>query len=333
MTPGGSLLILLALLAAGCGDDTHTAGPPPGGAGTRVALAAPEAVLLDGEGNLYVSEFDGARVVEIAPNGKLTVVAGTGFGRDGYSGDGGPATSAQLSKPGGLAFDPDGHVVIADHGNDAIRTVDDDGVITTLAGSRAAHLDDPIGIAFGDDGALWIVDEQNGRVVRLTISGRVSTVAGSLGHPSHLVIGGAGTAVFSDFTANRVYRLDAEGLLTPLAGTGTAGFGGDGGPARRARLRFPTGLALARDGTLYVTDTDNQRVRRIDPDGVITTFAGSGVKGFAGDGGPATAAELNAPAGLALDDAGNLYIADQGNDRVRRVDTNGVIDTVAGNGR
>jgi sugar lactone lactonase YvrE len=342
-------VVMLALIA-GCGGGSTTqaaAGPGPGGEATLVRVAAPEALALDVKGNLYVSEFDGHRVDRIAPDGTLQVVAGTGAA--GFSGDGGPPTKAQLNAPTGLAVTDDGRPRVADHHNNRLRVVDPDGDISTLRGSVAAELYDPIGIALADDGAVYVADELNARVVRIGSSGEVALVAGGpsadlrpgdghpaaqavLQHPSYLVLDAVGNLFFTDFLDNRIRKVDRNGVITTIAGTGLAGFGGDAGPATAAKLNFPTGLAIDADGNLFVSDANNNRVRRIDRDGVITTVAGTGVAGFGGDGGPATGARLNAPAGLAFDAAGNLYVADQGNDRVRRVDLDGVITTVGGGG-
>jgi sugar lactone lactonase YvrE len=185
-------------------------------------------------------------------------------------------------------------------------------------------------------------------VVRIERSGKVVVIAGGdeaslqpgdggpatkavLQHPSYLVLDAAGNVLFTDFLDNRIRKVDRHGVITTVGG-GSAGFSGGGGSATKAALNFPTGLAIDPDGNIYISDADNNRIRRIDGNGVITTVAGTGDGGFGGDGGPATEARLNAPSDLAFDGAGDLYIADQGNDRVRRVDTKGVITTVAGGG-
>ena len=344
------LLGCTAVLAA-CGGGSPAAaagsGPTAGGAATHARIRAPEAVALDADGDLYVSEFDGNRIDEIKPDGTLTVFAGTGSA--GLSGDGGPAVKAELNAPGGVVIAADGRLLIADHHNNRIRVVDQGGAITTLHGSVTAQLADPIGLALAGDGSVYVADELNARVLRIEPSGKVVIVAGGAGaslhpgdggpaikaalqHPSYLVLDATGNLLFTDFLDNRIRMVDRNGVITTIGGTGSAGFAGDGGSATAAELNFPTGLALDAEGNLFVSDADNNRVRRIDRDGVITTVAGDGAAGFGGDGGPATVAKLNAPSDLAFDGAGNLYLADQGNNRIRRIDADGVITTVAGRG-
>jgi hypothetical protein len=324
----------LALLfaASGCSGKSAALGPGPGGAATRAKLAAPEALLLDSKGNLYVSEFYGARVVRIAPDGRLTVVAGTGTA--GNAGDGGRAVAARIGKPTGLAFDSAGNLAIADYANDVIRSVDTAGVISTL---DAGRLKQPVGLVFNDDD-LYIADAGDGRVKKIAASGLHVTVVEGV-RPAYLVLDRARNLVLSDSRGNVVNQIGQDaivsrraGTLSALAGTGKPGSGGDGGPALEAGLNVPYGLAIDHQDNLYVADRSNNRVRKIDREGIITNVAGTGAQGFGGDGGPATAAKLNSPVGLAIDAAGNLYIADQGNDRVRRVDADGVITTVAGGG-
>jgi len=325
------------LLLAGCGSGSpEVSGPAPGGAAMQAAVESPEALAIDGHGNLYVSELDGNRVDRIAPDGTFAVVAGTGAA--GFSGDGGPATKAELNEPTGLAVAEDGALLVADHRNNRIRAIDDRGAIHTVFGSDRAGLRAPVGIAVTDDGSLVVADELNARVIRLDSEGTVHRVAGgraarsALSHPSYVVVDRDGSVVFSDVVANRVRRVDESGLMTNVAGSGEGGSAGDGGMAVAAELDYPTGLAFGPDGSLYVSDTNNSCVRRVDSNGTITTIAGFGTQGFSGDGGPATDEELDSPAGLAFDAAGNLYIADQRNNRIRRVDTHGVIETVAGTG-
>ena len=326
---------------------------------TDVILLAPEDVAFDASGVLYISEFEGNRIDRIGDGSELQVVVGTGSA--GYSGDGGPAFHAELAAPTGIAFNAAGILLLADHHNGCIRTVDAAGIIDRLWGACGtvgysgdggpaldAEMDDPIGVAIDGDGRLWISDELNGRVRRVNVDGSIETVAGGgtvkpanakdgtpattlrLSHPSYLAIDDSGNVYLSDFAANVVMRIDPSGGATRVAGTGRAGSGGDGGPATEAELNFPTGLALDGSGNLYISDAENHEIRMVDADGIITTFAGTGEAGYSGDGGPAVEAQLQAPAGLAFDPSGRLVIADQGNDLVRIVDDAGVITTIAG---
>jgi sugar lactone lactonase YvrE len=330
---------------------------------TEFSLQAPESLLFDEQGNLYVSEFEGHRVVRVDAAGYLKVVAGIGL--PGFSGDGGPATTAELDSPCGLVFTQSGDLIVVDHGNGRIRAIAPDGTIRTIAGNGRtpathglsngserfalkARLDDPIGIALDKQGDLILADELNGLVREISADGRIATLAGggiasgdvhdrvlatdlSLEHPSYVVILSDGDVAFSDNVGNAIWEVDAHGRASRIAGTGVGDYSGDGGPATDAELNFPTGMALGPDGVLYVSDADNNVVRAIDLSaGTISTVAGTGDAGFSGEGGPATQAQLNAPAGLAFDAQGNLFIADQGNDVVRRVDSSGTITTIAG---
>ena len=237
-----------------------------------------------------------------AGSGVITTVAGTGV--RGFGGDDGPASSARLDSPKGIAVDRLGNLYVADFWNHRIRKVTRDGVISTFAGSGEQ--------GFGGDG------------------GPAATA--QLNNPGALTLDALGNLYLTDHGNYRVRKIDSSGVITSVAGTGVQGFAGDGGPAVSAQLNDPAGLATDRAGNLYVADFGNARIRKVSPDGVITTVAGSGTAGFAGDGGPATAARLDGPLGLAVDAAGNLYLADFYSHRMRKVDAAGVITTVAGNG-
>lgn len=355
-------VVLVATALSRASASPEAPAPSAGATALGTEFLAPEDVAFDVSGNLYVSEFLGHKVDRIDPAGSVSVVAGTGV--QGYSG-GGPATEALLNMPTGLFFRPNGDLVIADHRNHCIREIDAASVISTIAGSCTKHgtkgdggpavdakLNDPIGITQDAAGNVYIADEQNALVRRIDTSGIITTFAGGgktpvvgapdgtlatslrLSHPSYVVVDAGGNVYFSDFLANEVLRVDLSGRITRVAGTGAAGFSGDGGPATAAALDFPTGLAL-HHGRLYISDANNNRVRMVDGHGIITTVAGTGPVGFdaatyGGDGGPATAAHLNAPAGLAFDAFGDLVIADQGNNCVRLVTRTGTITLLAG---
>ena len=230
---------------------------------------------------------------------RIFPIAGTG--EAGYSGDGGPATEAQLYDPTGLAVDGEGNVYVVDRGNQRIRRINADGVVTMIAGTGE--------VGHGSDGG--------------------PATETPLSFPNDVMVDGAGNVYVAE---DRVLRIDPEGIITTIAGTGEHGFGGDGGPATEAQFGRAHSIVLDEVGNIYVTDRDNNRIRRIDPDGIITTIAGTGERGFAGDGGPATEAQFNRLYGLALDGTGNLYVADRWNNRIRRIDPEGIVTTFAGNG-
>ena len=291
--------------------------------------------------------------------GTISTFAGTGVA--GFSGDNGPAIRAQLNAPGRVEVDPNGNVYISDSANNRIRRVAPDGTITTVAGTGAAgfggdngqaanaQINQPRAIIFDPAGNLYFADSGDNRVRKIATNGIITTIAGNgtpgsagdggqatnaqLNNPYGLARDSAGNLYIADAYNSKVRRVDPSGVITTYAGTGAAGFGGDGGPATAATLRQPYALAADAAGNLYISDAGSNTIRRIDrATGVITTFAGTGVASFSGDGGPATAAQLNGPTGIAFDSAGNLYFADLNNNRVREIDASGVITTVAGDG-
>jgi uncharacterized protein (TIGR03437 family) len=272
------------------------------GPATSAEIHGPYAVATDSAGDLYIAD-SGNNVIRKVANGVITTVAGNGT--MGYSGDNGPATSAQLDAPYGVAVDSAGNLYIADSANNVIRKVSG-GVITTIAGNGTSGYT-------GDNGPA---------------------TSAQLFTPSAVALDSAGNLYILDFGNNVIRKVSASSLvITTVAGTNaTYGFGGDNGPATSAELYGPNGIAVDSAGNLYIADTSNSRIRKVSAsNGVITTFAGNGTPGFAGDGASATSAELNGPWGVAVDSAGNLYIADLGNNRIRKV-SGGEITTVAGNG-
>ena len=336
------------------GDGTRGFGGD-GGAATAAQLSGPWGVALDGAGNLYIADIGNNRIRKVDSAGDISTVAGDGT--FGYSGDGGPATAAQLSWPRGVAADGAGNLYIADASNARIRKVDASGAISTVAGggpvgddgaATAAQLYSPSGVAPDGAGNLYIADQNNARIRKVDASGMITTVAGDgtrgysgdggaataaqLNRPSGVAPDGAGNLYIADVNNHRIRKVDASGVISTVAGDGTFGFGGDGGPATAAQLNRPAGVALDGAGNLYIADVNNHRIRKVDASGVISTVAGDGTDDYGGDGGPATAAQLNRPFGVAPDGAGNLYIADSWNSRIRKVDAAGVISTVAGDG-
>ena len=329
-----------------------------GGPAVAALLRFLEDVALDGAGNLYIADRNDQRIRKVDAAGVISTVAGDGT--RGYGGDGGPAVAAQLNSPYGVALDGAGNLYIADRDNRRIRKVDAAGVISTVAGDGtygfggdggpavAAQLSFPHGVAVDGAGNLYIADTGNRRIRKVDAAGAISTVAGDgtsgyggdggpavaaqLSFPHGVALDGTGNLYIADLGNRRIRKVDAAGVISTVAGDGTQGFGGDGGPAVAAQLSFPIDVALDGADNLYIVDGSNQRIRKVDAAGVISTVAGDGTQGFGGDGGPATAAQLDTPRGVAPDGAGNLYIADGGNRRIRKVDSAGAISTVAGGG-
>jgi uncharacterized protein (TIGR03437 family) len=329
-----------------------------GGAPASALFNDPTALTLDTAGRLYIAD-PGNHCIRRIADGVVTTVAGNR--QIGATGDGGPATSATLNFPTGVATDRAGNLYIADFQNARVRRVSPNGTITTVAGNGTFRLSpDGIqatsaalyitsGIALDAAGNLYIAENQRPRVRRVTPGGIISTVAGngqqgfsgegvsattaSLFSPSRVAFDRSGNLYISDNALNRVRRVTPSGIVQTVAGTGLDSFAGDGGPATSAAIHQPEGIALDASGNLYIADFVNNRVRRVDGAGIITTFAGNGQAGSSGDGGPAVNSSLNAPVGVAVDAQGNVYIAERYGNRVRRVSANGTITTFAGNGQ
>ena len=318
-----------------------------GGSALAAQIGSPDAIAVDGQGNIYLADyFHGIR--RISANGTIATIAGTGV--PGYSGDGGPAINAQLNGPESLAVDPSGNLYIADSSNYRVRKITPDGIIITIAGTgaegdsgdggpaTAAQIDRPDAIAFDRNGNLYIAASSNFRVRKISPAGVITTVyAGDPGPGSEGVAIGfgadsAGNVYLSDVSRYRIRRISEDGTVIVAAGNGILSFSGDGGLAVEAQLFGSQGIALDSAGNLYVADGYNSRVRRISPAGVIATVAGNGTYGYAGDGGPATQAEFYDPWAVAVDRSGNLYIADAIINRIRKVSTDGIVTTVAGVG-
>jgi sugar lactone lactonase YvrE len=326
---------------------TGTAGiAGDGGPAIAAELNHPRQLAVDAAGNVFVAEVDNHRVRRIDPGGTISSVAGTTAG---FSGDLGPATAAQLRRPVDVAVDTGGNVFVADLDNHRIRRIDAvTGIITTVAGTTggfsgdggpatAAQLFAPYSIAVDTGGNLFIGDLGNQRVRRVdAVSGIITTVAGTgtpgfsgdggpaiaadLYQPIDVVVDGAGTFLVADFSNQRVRRIDgATGVITTVLGTGTAGTAGDGGLGTAAETAGPVGLTFDMDGSLFVVELDNRRVRRIDAaSGLVFTVAGTGAAGTSGDGGPATAATMEGPFGAALAADGALLVADRLGHQIRR---------------
>jgi hypothetical protein len=227
-----------------------------------------------------------------------------GNGVQGYSGNGGAATAAEINQAWDVCFDAAGNFCISDFGNNVVRSINTSGIINTIAGNGSAGF-------FGDSGPA---------------------TAAELTQAASVAFDGAGNYYIADWGNNRIRKVNSSGTISTFAGTGTGNFSGDGGPATAADINNPVGLVFDISGNLYIDDQNNQRIRIINTSGIINTFAGNGVGSFSGDGGPATAAELNEPIAIAIDLSGNIFIADFGNNRIRLVNTSGTVSTLAGNG-
>jgi uncharacterized protein (TIGR03437 family) len=329
-----------------------------GGQALQASFISPQGLAFDSAGDLYVADPGSDTVRRISPAGAISTVAGTGA--TGEAGDGGAAVKAKLNNPTGVAVDQTSALYIAYTGGSTIRRVDPaTTLISTIAGglqvglagdggpATLAGLYGPVDINFAPGGALLIADSNNFRA-RSIVRGVISTIAGNgnykytgdggpstsatLAAPSGVVIDGAGNINICDNFANRVRTVNAFGIINLTAGTSAPGFAGDGAPATLASLADCDGMALDSAGNLYIADTGNRRIRKISKAGIISTYAGNGNNNFSGDGGVATLAALSGPQGVAVDAQGNVYIADTGNSRIRKVSTAGIITTLAGTG-
>jgi len=310
------------------------------------------------DGTIYFSSSGSSVIRKVAPDGAIETVAGTSDG-SGYSGDGGPATEAQLYNPQRLALDSAGNLYIADRTNRRIRRLSTDGTISTFAGNGSfgapqpgfAAVSSPLGNVSGvlvdEFDNLYFTDPTFHQVLRVNTSDGLLEIAAGTGErgfdgdegpaqtalldgPLDLAWGSGGVLLIADTGNDRIRAVLPGGNITTIAGV--SHFGGDGGPALSALLSRPRSVAVSSDGGLVIADTQNHRIRAVAPDGTITTLAGTGAPGYSGDFQPATAARLEFPDHLAIDGSGNIYFADSSRQRVRRIGTTGFIQTVAGTG-
>lgn len=334
-----------------------------GGLAINARFNNPSALAIGPDGSIYISDSDNQRIRKIGPDGMIRTIAGTG--KFGYSGDGGPATSADLIGPGRIAVDNRGNVYFADAASEGdtvigvVRRIDANGIITRVAGAGNRTGDNipavqssliALAVAADAAGNLYIADRTTAAIRKVDSSGVVTTIAGSgvagfsgdggralsarlsLGSAPSIAIHPDGSIYFADEGNGRIRRIDSAQNISTVAGNGLFRFSGNGGPATSATLYLPTGLAQDAAGNLYVSEATAGRIRKITRDGVITLFAGNGTSGYAGDGGPAVNASLNVPQGLAVAPDGSLIVADSGNCVLRRINTDGIISTVAGTG-
>lgn len=331
------------------------------GAATSAQLKYPRSVASDAMGNLYILDYDNARIRKVnTTSGIITSVAGNGA--FGFSGDNGVATNAQLYYPSSAALDASGNLYIADEGNLRVRKVNSaSGIITTVAGNGTlGNSGDnglatsaqvyPQSVALDANGNLYIGENYRIRKVNV-VTGIITTVAGTstngftgdnvaatsarLDSPHGIALDPNGNLYIAETGANRIRLVNAAtGIITTVAGDGTPGFSGDNGAATSAKLDYPYSIALDGIGNLYIADANNRRIRKVNSTtGIITTVAGNGTQGYSGDNEAATSAQLYYPQGVTLDANGNFYIAEIGENRIRKVNTGtGIITTIAGVG-
>jgi sugar lactone lactonase YvrE len=326
--PGASLPGAIITTVAGGGTNSFSG---DGGPAINASLNWPTGVAADPAGNLLIADTDNNRIRQVNPGGLIVTVAGGG---PDYPGDLDlVATGVSLFGPLGVTVDAAGNLFIGDSTDHRVCKVYTNGLLTTVAGDGSfgysgdggpaiyARLDYPDGVAVDASGNLFIADTDNDAIRRVATNGIISTLVGnaSLNCPSGVALDASGNLFIADSQDNRIYKVDPNELLSVVAGIGFPGDYGDGGPATNACLDDPAGVAVDAAGNLYIADAFNSVIRRVDAQGFISTVAGNGTWGFMGDGGPATNASLFAPEGVAVDAAGNLFIADSGNNRIRKL--------------
>lgn len=310
------------------------------GIGNTATLSRPQCVAVDDAGNVYVADMDNHRIRKVAPDGTVTTLAGSGT--RGF-GDGAGA-AAKFDNPFGVAVAPNGVVHVADTYNCKIRRIAPDGTVSTFAGSSyglvdgvgtAAKLNYPVGMAFDAASNLYVGDQYNHAIRKIAPDGTVTTLAGNgtsgyvdgvgsaarFNKPLGIAVDAQGIVYVADNGNNRIRKITPDGTVSTLAGTGTAGFAD--GDSAAAMFNWPYGVAVDRNGNVYVGDTQNYRIRMISPDGNVSTLAGTGMWSFAD--GPGTSAMFNRPNGVAIDQAGNLYVGDQNSYRVRKITQAGLM--------
>ncbi len=329
---------------------TTVAGTTTGGSyadgipATSAALGHCGYIAFDGAGNYYFGSHL-FKVRKVSTSGIITTVAGTGI--SGFSGDGGPATAAQISLPGGIAFDHLGNLYIPDIENNRIRKVDMvTGIINSIAGSGIAGFSGdggpatsatiylPWGVTFDANRNLYFIDGNNNRIRKIDTNGIIKTIAGNGGFGSSgdggpataaeiANINGINVDVFNNLyvaTTEKIRKINlSTGKITTVAGNGISGYSGDGGPATTAKLLLAADVASDKHGNFYFSELYNHIIRKVNWAGYISTIVGNNIAGYSGDGGPATTAQLNLPRGITLDSCGNLFISDAQNGLIRKV--------------
>ena len=312
---------------------------------TSASLDDPIGIALDKKGNLYIADRNNSQIRMVNTDGIIINIAGTGAA--GYNGDSIPATSAKLNRPYGIATDTIGNIYFCDDGNFRVRKIDTFGIITTIAGTGtagyngdsipaiAAEISGIAGTATDKYGNVYFSDGDNNRVRKINSAGIITTVAGTglylyngdnipaiaanINTPYGVTVDRNGNIYIGEENGNRVRKVDTTGIISTIAGNGHLGYNGDNINADSAELDQPVGITVDDQGIAYIADAYNFRLRKVTTDGIITTIAGTGAPGYNGDNIPATLAEIGLPVSTAIDPAGNIYIADFGNSRIRKI--------------
>ncbi len=318
------------------------------GTGAGASFNSPYGIAVDKSGNVYVADTINNSIRKIGSAGAVTTLAGSGSPG---SADG-AGTAASFNGPSGIAVDKSGNVYVADQRNNLIRMISPAGAVTTLAGSgsagsangtgKAASFNGPNGVAVDDDGVVYVADFGNNLIRKITSAGVVTTLAGSgsvgsddgtgtaasFKYPNGVAVDGSGNVYVADFGNDRIRKITSAGVVTTLAGSGAAGSADGTGSA--ASFYSPDGVAVGGSGNVYVADTDNNSIRKITPAGAVTTLAGRSGRGSAN--GLGTAASFYAPAGVAVDSSGDVYVVDTDNNLIRKITSAGAVATLAGSG-
>ncbi|MBT5376625.1 MAG: hypothetical protein HOL15_07415 [Nitrospinaceae bacterium] len=331
-----------------------------GGPALEAALNFPAGLALDEQNNLFIADRNNHRIRKVTPDGIISTVAGTGQAE--FGGDGGPALEAQLHHPSDVEVASNGELYFSDRSNHRIRKVNQDGIISTVAGqgqlgfggdfglATNALLKFPFGIALDKKGNLYIADRGNNRVRKVDVRGFITTLAGNsmhsfggdygpashsdLAYPTDMVVDDEDNIYIADRNNHRIRRVDRQGVITTFMGMGKTDFNGDNEIAPETRLHLPFALAIHPDHKLLVVDRSHHRIRSVGlKDYRVTTVAGNGKSLFKGDGGPGPGATLNTPSGIGVDSHNNILFADMQHHRIRKIAPDGIITTFAGNGR
>ncbi len=329
-----------------------------GGKAINAQLRNPFGLTVDSKGNIYIADAGNNVIRKIDTSGVISTVAGKGYFFSGYKGDGGAATSAQLNSPSEVTFDSKGNMYIADTYHNVIRKVNTSGIISTVAGNgtqgytgdggaaTSAELHYPYGVAVDAKGNLYIADRDNHVIRKVNTSGIISTFAGKgtegfsgdgsaaasaeLGLPFGIALDTSGNLYIADYRENNIRKVDTKGIISSVAGNGSYGVSGDGGPATNAFINGPEGIVVDAKGNFYIAEYLNNVIRFVNTSGIISTIAGNGTKGYTGDGGLPTNAQIANPEGIAVDSKGNIYFSDSYNHLVRKM-TKGALPVTISN--